>query len=139
MNERHGMSKTPIYVAWVNMKTRCLNSNATRYEQWGGRGITICTRWLESFVNFFEDMGPSWEEGLQLDRIDGDCGYIAENCKWSTRSEQMKNRSRFQDRPEWQQKQSVAQKEAGLRYWNNMTSEERKAEVQRRRGMKVGQ
>lgn len=73
------------------MKNRCLNKMSNRFQRYGARGITICERWME-FHNFLEDMGHP-PKGMQLDRIDNDKGYFPENCKWSSRSEQAKNRS----------------------------------------------
>jgi hypothetical protein len=72
------------------MKTRCLNPKATGYSYYGGRGITICERWL-TFANFLEDMGVR-PEGLTLDRIDGSKGYSKENCQWASRAAQQRNR-----------------------------------------------
>ena len=83
-------SKT--YRAWGNMKDRCLNANSQSYKDYGGRGITVCQRWLEGFENFLEDMGIA-PTGLQLDRINNNLGYCKENCKWSSRKEQQRNRN----------------------------------------------
>ncbi len=78
------------YTTWVNMKQRCLNPKATGYEDWGGRGITVCDHWLK-FENFLEDMGPK-PEGLSIDRINNDGNYEPDNCRWSTPLEQANNR-----------------------------------------------
>jgi hypothetical protein len=76
--------------SWIAMKQRCLNPNYHQFKDYGGRGITICERWLSSFSNFHQDMGDR-PAGLTLDRIDNDGNYEPGNCKWSTRSEQKRN------------------------------------------------
>jgi hypothetical protein len=87
----HGMSKTPEYRSWRSMKMRCLNPKARGYRFWGGRGITICDRWVSSFENFLVDMGPR-PKGKTLDRFpDRDGNYEPGNCRWATSSEQAKN------------------------------------------------
>lgn len=79
------------YRAWASMKRRCYNHNVEKYEHYGGRGITVCDRWKDSFVNFLDDMGRC-PEGLSLDRINNDGHYEPGNCKWSTQFEQIHNR-----------------------------------------------
>lgn len=91
MGETHGMHGTPIYKIWNNLIQRCHNPVATGYENYGGRGIKVCDRWLESFENFYEDMGNVSNE-MSLDRIDVNLGYCLENCRWATRSEQNFNK-----------------------------------------------
>ena len=75
------------------MKARCSNPNATRYKDWGGRGITYCPEW-EIFTQFLADMGPKPGPEYQLDRIDNDLGYFPDNVKWVTPLEQARNRER---------------------------------------------
>jgi hypothetical protein len=81
------------YAAWNNMKTRCYNPSYAEWSQYGGRGITVCDRWLESYDNFFSDMGPKPSQLHSLDRINNDAAYSPENCRWATKKEQGYNRS----------------------------------------------
>ena len=88
----HGMTKTRTFKSWDSMKQRCLNPNAPDYHRYGGRGITICQRWLDSFINFLEDMGER-PENLSIDRINVNGNYNPLNCRWATRSLQQRNKS----------------------------------------------
>ncbi len=83
------MYGTPLYVAWFNMKQRCLNPRHPQYKDYGGRGITVCEQWL-TFENFAADMGPK-PPSLTLDRADNSLGYSRSNCRWASRREQRIN------------------------------------------------
>ncbi len=85
------MTKTPTYNTWINLRQRCLNPNNPNYSRYGGRGITICDRWM-TFANFLEDMGER-PEGLTLERRDTNSNYEPTNCYWATRKTQSQNRN----------------------------------------------
>lgn len=89
--KENAVKRHPLYRVYNGMKTRCYNTNHTYYAYYGGRGITVCERWLKSFWNFVEDMGDR-PDNYTLDRINNDLGYYKENCKWSTMKEQSNNR-----------------------------------------------
>jgi hypothetical protein len=91
---RHGQTKTITYKTWDNMIQRCTNPYHDSYQYYGARGITVCSRWRESFIAFMEDMGEK-PEGLSIDRIDNEGNYEKDNCRWTTWSVQMKNRRKY--------------------------------------------
>ena len=91
---RHGYKGTPTYESWRGMKKRCLDKNNASYPKYGGRGIKVCERWMNSFENFLEDMKER-PKGKSLDRKDVNGDYTPENCKWSTLEEQQRNRRGF--------------------------------------------
>lgn len=90
LSATHGMTETRVYRIWQAMLTRCRNKNTVNYENYGGRGISVCERWL-SFENFLSDMGEP-ETGQSIDRIDNDGNYEPNNCRWATREMQSKNK-----------------------------------------------
>ncbi len=87
---KHGQSKTRLYQVWNSMKRRCLDKTNKYY---GGRGISVCDRWL-TWENFRDDMGPSFKDGLSLDRVNNNGNYEPSNCRWATRTEQRANTRR---------------------------------------------
>lgn len=89
--KKHGRTGSREYKAWVDMKTRCYNPNFNGFKYYGGRGIRVCDRWLESFENFYEDMGDC-PEGFELDRVDTNGDYCPENCRWADNSTQNFNK-----------------------------------------------
>lgn len=89
-NRSHGMSKTSTYQIWFNMKRRCFDPKTKCFKHYGGRGITVCDRWL-TFENFFEDMGLRPDK-LELDRINNNGNYEPSNCRWTTHKINSNNR-----------------------------------------------
>lgn len=84
-------SRTPEYSSWASMIRRCTNEKAFAYHRYGGRGITVCKRWLNSFENFLSDMGLRPSIKHSLDRINNDGNYEPSNCRWATIDQQMAN------------------------------------------------
>lgn len=88
-----GKRSSPTWISWSAMKARCYKPAVDGFQHYGGRGITVCTRWLgrAGFRNFLEDMGER-PDGLSLDRIDPNGNYEPANCRWATASEQAVNK-----------------------------------------------
>lgn len=87
----HGLSKTPIYQSWKAMLNRCSVPTDPNYANYGGRGINVCSAWLNA-ENFYEwSVNNGWAKGLSIDRIDVNAGYSPENCRWATSSQQREN------------------------------------------------
>lgn len=92
----HGQSResgrTSEYGSWCSMKCRCTNPKNRKFNDYGGRGIGICDRWMNSFENFFEDMGKKPGKGYSVGRINNELGYMPTNCRWETIQQQSRNR-----------------------------------------------
>lgn len=90
-NTTHGMSHSRGYRHWADMISRCENPNCEGFRYYGGRGITVCSRWRRSFENFILDMGQP-PAGLQIERRNNDGNYEPGNCYWATRSQNARNK-----------------------------------------------
>lgn len=86
----HGRTRTSIYNIWRTMVKRCNDPSSTNYPNYGGRGIKVCDRWLNSFENFLADMGER-PQNLSLDRINNDGNYELSNCRWTNNIIQSRN------------------------------------------------
>jgi hypothetical protein len=91
-NQSGKKTRTKEYNTWSGMKYRCYNPKCNRWSSYGGRGIIVCDRWLNSFENFYADMGKKPGPEYSIDRIDVNGNYEPSNCKWSTSVEQSNNR-----------------------------------------------
>lgn len=93
-NKTHGKTNTRIYKIWAHIKTRCTNPNFAEWEQYGGRGISICDEWNSSFESFFEwAISNGYSDELTIERIDVNKNYEPNNCKWITLKEQQRNKT----------------------------------------------
>lgn len=91
---KHGMSGTRLHNIWRAMKERCYNERNVAYKTYGGRGITVCQRWRESFEAFVADMASTYQPGLTIERKDVNGNYEPGNCVWATAKEQSENTRR---------------------------------------------
>ena len=93
LKRTHGESKTRLYGIWRDMKNRCYNPNVAKYKYYGGRGITVCDEWRESYEVFRDwALSNGYVDDLQIDRIDVNGNYESNNCRWATLVEQARNK-----------------------------------------------
>jgi len=107
------------YYAWTNMKTRCYNPKYPVFHRYGGRGITVCQEWRDSFSAFLEHVGPKPDPSYQLDRIDNNGNYEPGNVRWVPLETNANNKSTTQVL-------TINGESGGLPYWEVRTGRDRK-------------
>lgn len=93
INTVHGKHSYPEYSIWIAMKKRCSNEKVHNFKNYGGKGIKVCDRWIDSFDNFYEDMGPRPSKDHTIERIENDKDYGPSNCKWLHKLLQSENQT----------------------------------------------
>ncbi len=88
----HGMTYSRENAIWRGMLNRCRNPKSKAYANYGGRGINVCDEWTNNFMTFYTDMGPCPDKNSTIDRTDNNKNYCKENCKWTSRAEQNRNK-----------------------------------------------
>ncbi len=130
---KHLKSKTTEWNIWALMRQRCSDIKSNSYKNYGGRGITVCDRWKNSFVDFLADMGPRPSRGHTLDRINNDGNYEPGNCRWATAQQQARNkrcsinivyRGISGNIKEWAQRTGIPASTLAARNRKNLTGEE---------------
>lgn len=90
---KHGLTHTRLYTIWKSMRQRCFSKQHKDFKRYGGRGITICEEWKNSFQAFYDwALAHGYADNLSIDRIDNDGNYCPENCQWADSATQAKNR-----------------------------------------------
>lgn len=87
----HGLTNKEMYWSWIGMRRRCYDPKKEEYKHYGGRGIKVCSRWNNSFENFYADMKKGWYKGATIERKNVDGDYEKSNCTWTTNKRQRYN------------------------------------------------
>ena len=119
IRKTHGMTDTKLYIIWQNMKHRCNDPNNNMFANYGGRGIKVCDEWMSGFEPFLKwALGPGYQEGLSIERIDVNGNYTPENCKWITMQQQWLNRTDSHHLTAFGKTQTIKEwaDESGLKY-----------------------
>lgn len=123
----HGKSKTKEYQTWLDLKRRCCRPDCTNYQNYGGRGIKVCDRWLDSFENFFEDMGERPSKNYSIERNDVNGDYEPENCVWVENDKQSRNQRKKKNNTSGVTGVRFDDQEDRWRcYWNDLESGKQK-------------
>lgn len=109
----------PEYGVWRSMKSRCLNKNNLKFKDYGGRGISVCPMWLNSYSNFIRDMGRRPDGTFRIERVNNNGNYEPGNCIWATQTTQTNNTRRNRFISIWGRNQTLAQwvRELGFSRW----------------------
>ena len=91
-NAKHSMAGKPPYLVWRNLRARCGNPKHPQYRHYGGRGISVCSAWADSFEAVWADMGSAYRPGQYLDRVDNAGNYEPGNCRWVSAKVSTENR-----------------------------------------------
>lgn len=113
MSRKHGGAHTgkqePTYKVWAGMKRRCYAPAYKQYADYGGRGIVVCDEWREDYAAFREwALGSGYAEHLDIDRVDNDGPYSPDNCRWVTRSQNLRNRRTNRLETAWGETKTLA-------------------------------
>lgn len=92
LEKSYGQTKNIAYCTWRGMIDRCYNIKHEKYLSYGGRGIKVYNKWVESFKNFIDDMGERPSRKYTLDRINNNGNYEPSNCRWATSVQQSRNK-----------------------------------------------
>lgn len=125
--EFHGMSHTPTYKAWNNMKKRCINPNHPQYYCYGGRGIEVCKRW-KKFSKFLEDMGIRPKGRYDLERKNNNKGYTPSNCIWALH--QLNCQNRRTTRLSLNLVRRIRKEKRTIKYWMTLTGASKRTIIQ---------